>query len=131
MEKDKREFALSVIAGIIQNWVDWNIKQRDKENLVTIRNTHVMRVPEWPTVGVLQNWVKVLSAKETGWISVEDRLPEERPHRLTCVLVATTSGAVIEALYNTKLGLFLNYKFKELNHSVTHWMSLPKHPDKE
>ncbi|MCK9445941.1 DUF551 domain-containing protein [bacterium] len=64
------------------------------------------------------------------WINVNDRVPEERPHRFEQVLVAKENGVVMEALYNTKVKKFMDWNYKELNHNVTHWMSLPNHPNK-
>ncbi len=62
------------------------------------------------------------------WISVDDRLPEERPFRFEYVLVAKKNGVVLEAMFNTRIGEFLNISYSKLAHKVTHWMPLPKPP---
>jgi len=65
---------------------------------------------------------------EMEWIDVNDNLPNEKPYRFEQVIVAKENGVVMEALYNTKEKIFLNWDYKELNHKVTHWMPLPLHP---
>lgn len=64
------------------------------------------------------------------WVSVEDRLPEEKPFRFQSVIVAKENGTVLQAWYNTKVKSFMknNLSLVDLNHKVTHWMPWPEPP---
>ena len=62
------------------------------------------------------------------WISVEDRLPEEKPYRFECVLAVKVNNTISEVLFNTKTSEFMTRDFGYLNHAVTHWMPLPEPP---
>ena len=64
-----------------------------------------------------------------NWISVEDRLPREKPFRLEFVIVAKSNRVVMEAMFNTKNNTFLNREFSILSHNVTHWQPLPSPPE--
>lgn len=51
---------LETIALIVQSWIDFSKSERDAEGLEATDDTHIMRVPWWPTHGALTNWVKTL-----------------------------------------------------------------------
>lgn len=56
---------LQVISLIVENWMDWDRKQRDKEGLSTEVDTAIMDLPAWPTHGMLTEWVKTLEEART------------------------------------------------------------------
>lgn len=73
-----------------------------------------------------------------GWISVEDRLPEERinPKRddFEYVLCATKFGDVRPYQYGTAIGHTQAHFWHGLgivDEFVTHWMPLPKPPKED
>ena len=55
-----RNEQLNEIAIQVQQWLDWQEKERDAEWLLCDDGTHMMRVPVWPTRGTLKAWVVVL-----------------------------------------------------------------------
>ena len=66
------------------------------------------------------------------WISVEERLPEEKPYRLEFLIGCKSNGVVHEILYNSKTQKFVsidkgNFELK----NVTHWMPLPEPPEEK
>ena len=62
---------------------------------------------------------------KTKWISVEERLPDDREY----VIVAERRGEVSEAFYCSG-GFTLMYDEDEVA-LVTHWMPMPEPPEKE
>ena len=147
MTNDKRNFGLSIIASTIQSWIDWNIKQRNKEGLDTPPDTHVMQVPAWPSIDVLRNWVKILSTEKTDWINVKDRLPIVPKGKFCIPVLAVHFDKTYHELtgngYYVSETEFDGKHFKDIGMGrskwewydcfdpVTHWMPLPKHPDKD
>ncbi len=62
-----------------------------------------------------------------GWISVKDKLPEEKDHGyyIVCLLPKYQSSRIKMALYDED-GFTLNHE--TINTIVTHYMSLPSPP---
>lgn len=56
---------LTVIADIIQHWLDYDVAQRTKEGLSTNDDTHLIAPPTWPSHGQLKYWVECLRSAET------------------------------------------------------------------
>lgn len=59
-ENMMRDKALNEIAIQVQSWLDWQEQERIKEKLSISEDTHLMRVPVWPSRGQLKEWVRVL-----------------------------------------------------------------------
>lgn len=55
-----RDEKLNEIANQVQQWLDWQERERKEEGLACTDDTHMMRVPVWPTRGQLKEWVNVL-----------------------------------------------------------------------
>lgn len=55
-----RDEALNEIGTQVQRWLDWQEREREEECLSCNDDTHMMRVPVWPTRGQLKEWVKIL-----------------------------------------------------------------------
>jgi hypothetical protein len=77
--------------------------------------------------------VKQLEAQVPRWISVEERLPEDREH----VLMRIPGYDLHEGLYLTVTGFEYYDKatkpwaWKNVDGLVTHWMPMPKPPKEE
>lgn len=52
---------LDTISRIVQGWLDSQAVERTSEGLPIDDNTHLMRVPEWPSHGMLKAWVQALT----------------------------------------------------------------------
>ena len=52
---------LDVMACACQDWIDFDRKVRDREELETNDGTHIMSPPVWPSHGMLKEWVKTLN----------------------------------------------------------------------
>ena len=57
---------LETIASTIQSWIDYDKRTRDKEGLETTPDRHIMRVPHWPSHGMLETWVKTINEARNG-----------------------------------------------------------------
>jgi hypothetical protein len=64
-------------------------------------------------------------AKSDGWISVDDRLPDEDQDVLVCRKVGV--GVMVMG-YRQYKGLWYPYGYPHPDPAVTHWMSLPTPP---
>ena len=69
-----------------------------------------------------EDWEEVFEAENDGWISVDDRLPENEDN-LLCI---GQSGIIKIASYK---GDFYNVIGMKMS-TITHWMPLPKPPKK-
>lgn len=66
---------------------------------------------------------KFAETEETGWISVEERLPETDDHVLCCT--RTKKGTT-----NVVIGYYMDGDWRcGMNSNVTHWMPLPETPE--
>lgn len=63
-----------------------------------------------------------MNSKQSAWISVDDRLPEEYTH----VIVCDEDGNVGEAVYSK--GGYFEWVENERIAFSTHWMPLPEPP---
>ena len=70
--------------------------------------------------------------KQSEWISVEDRLPEEKVMVLGYVFTNFDNGDTSDGIYVMELrnGLFYPFNCSAIkgNSKVTHWMPLPEAP---
>ncbi len=57
---NEREEKLQFIADVLQSWIDYDVKDREKEGLETMDDTKIRCFPKDPSHGVLKNWIKVL-----------------------------------------------------------------------
>ena len=55
-----RSEQLNEIAAQVQQWLDWQERERLAEGIPCNDDTHMMRVPVWPTRRQLKAWVSVL-----------------------------------------------------------------------
>lgn len=63
--------------------------------------------------------------KQSGWISVDERLPDKYGDYICC----TRKGTIWQLTYNPKYKLFnVSYDNVENAMDVTHWMPLPEAP---
>lgn len=62
------------------------------------------------------------SVEPSGWISVEDRLPESEEYVLCCTLAKNGTQNIIRGYYSNGMWRV------GMNSNVTHWMPLPKLP---
>ena len=58
--------------------------------------------------------------KQSEWISVEERLPDEQGH----FLIVDKEGQMNTAFYTPRFGWFSHFRIK----NITHWMPLPEAP---
>ena len=58
--------------------------------------------------------------KQSEWISVKDRLPDEQGH----FLIVNEEGKIITAFYTPRFGWFSGVRVR----NITHWMPLPEAP---
>lgn len=65
--------ALDTIARTIKHWLEWQKRERDHEGLATDGDTHVMRVPVWPSRGMFEAWIAALE-------DARDQLPASGLH---------------------------------------------------
>lgn len=71
-----------------------------------------------------------MSARPAGWVACGERLPTDKHCYYYCI-IAKSNGVVMEATFNGKTRRFHTTMFKEIkNHPVTHWMELPKPPNR-
>ena len=71
------------------------------------------------SVGEFQKALKIAEVKQSGWISVEERLPEQSGRYLTHCNIEGQS--LVCVLYYCKIGGFNEG-------TVTHWMPIPEAP---
>ena len=76
---------LDTIAREVQSWIDWNRRERDAEGIETNEDTHVMRVPAWPSHGTLGNWVEALNNAIQALRQLRDERDEARGDALELI----------------------------------------------
>jgi hypothetical protein len=54
------------IIRIIQSWLDWQESKYESEGVIVHDGTHVMGFPEYPTRGMLKNWISFLHNCSAG-----------------------------------------------------------------
>lgn len=121
--KEDLAFALDTIRREIQSWLDWQASERRHEGIETSDDTLLMRVPAWPTRGVLKNWVAALerahgAVETTAALSIEhqvgdvvfsyiDRLQDQTPDDSAAKIVDEMLGAlcpILDAHFDAKFG---------------------------
>jgi len=52
---------LQTISEVLESWIEWEKYKRNKHGDPPPNDeTNIMSPPEWPSVGVLKRWIKVL-----------------------------------------------------------------------
>lgn len=97
----------------------------NKENQIEQMAKDLNGLDELPTdlIGIATLLYEENGWRKQEWISVEDRLPEEREH----VIVFGEDGLVGEA-WHKKEGLFWWMDDRDGIAAATHWMPLPEPP---
>lgn len=73
-----------------------------------------------------------LDKEQSGWISVEDRLPSERMHCLIyCPQSFPKNIRVLSATFYDDNSTFYCDALESSHEDVTHWMPLPQPPKEE
>jgi hypothetical protein len=63
MQRGEIEFGLNEIAINLRFWLNWNQKERDRENLTTNDDTAIICVPpNWPSRGAFKLWAETIEA---------------------------------------------------------------------
>lgn len=88
-----------------------------------VRGVPAAEVPHWATEQAYKNGYEDGKPK---WISVKDRLPENK----SCILMYSADGGVAEGIYDKDQKRWIQFRWSVLNvPSVTHWMPLPPAPE--
>lgn len=65
---------LLVIADVLQNWLDYQQEQWEREGNGGINDdVHFMTPPVYPTRGTLRNWITALRVETTAWLIERER----------------------------------------------------------
>lgn len=81
----------------------------------------------WELQSAMREAAERLKARETGWISVRDRMPSQSGKYL---IVAVEYGR-IQHVTAAKFGTYFYMTGRMAHWKVTHWMPLPEPPKEE
>lgn len=95
--------APSIIALIIQNWLDYQEAERAREGCPTEDDTCLMCPPVWPSRGALKQWVAGLNGADT---QIKSLLAENRilQRRIECQRHELARLEMIRINYRLRMG---------------------------